>query len=104
MKEAISGTIVDTAMGATFGAMGFEGTDALQKSNKMVKNAHKAIRDVTRKTVHPTVKANARVIFKQSRKYICREFKDSLIDNSLNAVLGKGISKISEIYYSRAVK
>ena len=41
LKEAIAGTLVDAGLGATFAAVGFEGTGALKKSNQIVKKSHK---------------------------------------------------------------
>ena len=98
-RQAITSTVVDTAMGATFGAMGFDGTEALKTSNKMVKNTHNALKRLTKDVVHPTVKANAKKVLKQSRKYLINETKKALVDEIMTSAVGYGIGEFAELYY-----
>ncbi len=98
-RQAITSTVVDTAMGATFGAMGFDGTEALKTSNKMVKNTHNALKRLNKDVVHPTVKANAKKVLKQSRKYLISETKEALVDEIMTNAVGYGIGEFAELYY-----
>ena len=100
LGEAIGGTLVDTALGATFGAMGAEGTGALKASNKIAKNTNKAIKTLTKKVLHPSVRSTAKVALKQGGKYILNEFKSSFVDNVLTTVTGNFISDVSGLYIS----
>ncbi|MBO5836864.1 MAG: RHS repeat-associated core domain-containing protein [Oscillospiraceae bacterium] len=101
LDEAVVGTLVDSAMGAAFGAMGFDGTKALKESNKIAKSAHKAIKQLTQKTVHPTVKKSAQQILRQSRKYLLNEIRQSVIDNVVSAVTTYGVGRAASFYCRR---
>ena len=100
LGEAIGGTLVDTALGATFGAMGAEGTGALKTSNKIAKATNKAIKTLATKGVHPSVRSAAKVALRRGGKYILNEFKSSFVDNVLTTATSNFISKISEVYIS----
>ena len=96
--DAIICTVVDTAMGATFGARGFEGTEALETSSKMMRNTHSALKKLYKGTVHPTVKKTANKVLKQSRKYLVSEIKSGLFDGITTGAIGFGISKFTDWY------
>ena len=99
LDEAIKGTLVDGTMGATFAAMGFEGTDAFEVSNKMAKSAHKSLKALFKKPVHPAVSRESRKVLKQCGKYIVKEFKSSLSDNILTSALGYGVGELFGCLY-----
>ena len=100
LDEAIGGTLVDTALGATFGAMGAEGTGALKASNTIAKNTNEAIKTLTKKALHPSVRSAAKVALKQGGKYILNEIGSSFVDNTLTTVTGNFISDVSGLYIS----
>ena len=49
--------------------------------------------------VHPTVKANAKKVIKQSRKYLINETKKALVDEIMTSAVGYGIGEFAELYY-----
>ena len=99
LNQAVVGTLVDTAMGATFGAMGFEGTDALKASNIIVENTHAALKSLAAKTVHPTVKASAKAVLRKSGRYVLSEAKQNIIDNLVTGAINYGVGRMAEFYY-----
>ena len=100
LGEAISGTLVDSTLGATFGAMGANGTKALKESNAIAKNTNKAIKTLTEKVLHPSVRSTAKATLKRGGKYIAKTFKDSIADNVLSTVTSNFISDMSGLYIS----
>ena len=94
-KEAVIGTAIDTTMGATFGAMGAEGTTALKKSNEIAKSTNKALSTLCKKGLHPSVKSAAKQTLKKGEKYFIKEVRKSVFDNISTTLTGNFISDIS---------
>ena len=99
LGKAVMGTLVDVGLGAAFGAMNFNGTDAFEASKKMASNAHDALRKLSQRVVHPNVRKSSQAILRQSGKYIVNEFKSSIIDNTLTTSSRYGVGKLAELYY-----
>ena len=98
LGEAIGGTLVDSAVGAAFGAMGAQGTTAFKESTKIANKTNKAIFTLAKKTVHPTVRKTAKEVIRQGRKYFVKEVTSSLVDNIATTVTGNFISDVSGQY------
>lgn len=65
----------------------------------MAKNAHGALKTLSKKAVHPSVKANAKTVLRKSGRYIGKTFGNSLLDTTATTVFGYGIGKVAEFYY-----
>ena len=99
MREAVASTLVDTAMGATFGAMGFEGTDALDVSELVSGQTIDALKTLGKKGLHPSVKSAAKATLRAGKKYIANEIKSTIVDNVLTSAFGFGVGKTAEVFY-----
>ena len=97
--QAIISTVVDTGTGAALGAGGFSGKDALEISNKMAQNAFSALKKLSTKALHPTVKSAAVSTLKQTGKYLWKEFSSAFVDGVGSGIFSFGIGKIPDYYY-----
>ena len=99
LDEAVIGTLIDTAIGASLSAVGFEGTSAFKESNKMAKSTHTALKNLSKKSLHPTAKRAAQTALKKSRKYIYKTTGTAIRDGLMTEVAGYGMGKLLEFYY-----
>lgn len=100
LEEAVAGTLVDTAMGATFGAMGYNGTDSLENSMKISQSTKTARKVLSEQGIHPNVKASANAAIKQGRKFFWGEVRDCAIDGIATSILGSGTSYVAGAYFA----
>ena len=100
LAQAIGGTIVDTVMGATFGAMGAEGTDALKTSNRIAKATKQATKTLSNAVLHPKVRSAAVAVIKTGRKYFLNTVKSSFLEAISTTAVGNFASDVTEQYLS----
>jgi MFS family permease len=96
LTQAIVGTFVDTAMGATFGAMGAEGTKAFKASTQIAKNTKYALKTLSREVLHPNTRAAAKKLIEIGKEYFWDEVKASLVDNVFTTIVGNLMSDVSK--------
>ena len=100
IEEAVACTLVDTTMGAVFGAMGYEGTDSLENSMKMAKKTKSAKNILSQKGVHPNVKSTAKAVVKQGQDYFWQEVGGCVFDSITTSAVGCGTSEVAGLYFA----
>lgn len=78
--QALASTAWDASLGAAFGAVGVDGTDALKISNKMASASRQAKQLLKTKALHPNVKSAAQATIAAERKYIVKTIKSTAAD------------------------
>ena len=97
--DAVIGTLVDAGMGAMFGAMGFEGTNAMHISDIVSGQTIDAVQTLLVRGIHPKVKAAANATCRVGARYVRSEFTNALIDNTITGAMGCGVSAVIETLY-----
>ena len=100
LGEAVVSTMTDTLSGMLFSAMGYEGTDALQYSNKLRRETHDALKEFTQAAIHPSVKRKARKIIRRAERYIRNVFFDTLKGDCISTVVGYGVNRLTNLIYN----
>ena len=94
LEDAASSTLVSATLGAVFGAMGYEGTDALTSSDLVSQNTLDALGTLIKPVVHPRVRSAAEATVRAGRNYIVSTTKIALIDNLLTNAISCGVSEV----------
>ena len=98
-RDAVIGTLVDTALGATFGAMGFEGNKALKTSNTVSNKTVTALKTLSKEGLHPVVKNTANKAVRAGGRYIISAAKQAFLDNIITSAASVGIGSTAELLY-----
>lgn len=102
-KKAIGAAIVDTisntVMGATFGAMGAEGTKAFQQSCKIANSGIKGVVSLFKKGLNPVAKASAKAARRVFGQHVLQEFGSSVSSSIMSIAFTKGVTKYTELAY-----
>lgn len=94
-SEAIVCTLVDTSVGALFGAMGAEGTGNFDYSNKVTKEGLNAFRKLKGDGLHPVVKAGYEAAKCTLGKYVGKEIGSAFSESLGSGVIAFGVSGIA---------
>ena len=98
LAEAVVSTVADTALGAAFGAMGFEG-ETLNATDALADTTLTAAKTLFSKGIHPAVKATARSAVKKGIKYIVNESASEVINNCIGSGISFATSELIGVIY-----
>ena len=99
--EALTCTLIDTGMGALFGAKGTDvpdATKALKTSNQIAASYHQAKKFLKTTVLHPKTRAAANAVIKAGTKYFWKTAGSTFVESALDATVSVGFSKISGLY------
>ena len=99
LSQAVTGTLIDAALGAAFGAMGYEGNDALKNSDTISGNTINALKTLVKRGLHPKIKSTAKATVRAGGRYILKEAQTAFCDNFITSVVTAGLSSSAGLLY-----
>ena len=99
MGQAIVGTMVDTAVGTAFGAMGSGSAADIAKSNQISSAGWKGAKTLLSKGVYPAVKKAAKKSAKVALKYTLNTLCTEFASGGVSTGISKGISWFTDRVY-----
>ena len=97
--QAIFKTVVDTAFGAVFGAMGSGDAADIAKSNQISSAGWKGVKTLLSKSVHPIVKETAKKSVRHAVKYTRKAVVTGAVSGAVSTGISKAASRFAEKVY-----
>lgn len=99
MGQAIAGTLVDTAVGTAFGAMGSGSAADIAKSNQISSAGWKGVKTLLSKGAHPIVKNAAKKSVRVALKYTLSTLGTEFVSGGVSTGISKGTSWFADRVY-----